>query len=217
MAVRRGRAFAARAFLGSSGVNRSALSFRAGDVVYSQGDGCESVMYLEAGEVTLSVRSKRGKQAIVGVLNRGAFFGEGGLAGQRVRSGTATASAPSTIVAMGQTAMGRLLRAQHPLSDRFISYLLARNLRIEEDLVDMLFNSAEKRLARTLLLLARYGESGAERRAVPKFSQEKLAAMVGTTRSRVNFFMNRFRQLGFITTDGGLRINDSLLSVVLKA
>jgi CRP-like cAMP-binding protein len=165
--------------------------------------------------VKLSVISKLGKEAIVAVLEEGSFFGEGALAGQPVRLGNATAHTASTIVAIAKANMRRLLHEEHEWSDGFIAHLLTRNIRTEEDLIDQLFNSAEKRLARTLLLLAHYGGENVPQRVIPKISQETLAEMVGTTRSRVNFFMNRFKKLGFIGVDGGLAINNSLLSVVL--
>jgi CRP/FNR family transcriptional regulator, cyclic AMP receptor protein len=207
--------FDPEAFLDATGVSRTVVSFEAGQPIYSQGAACASVMYIKAGEVKLSVISKTGKEAIVAILDAGNFFGEGALAGQPLRIGSATAHVASTIVAIDTRDMRRLLHEEHALSDGFIEHLLTRNIRIEEDLIDQLFNSAEKRLARTLLLLARYGEELAPQRVIPKISQETLAEMVGTTRSRVNFFMNRFKKLGFISVDGGLKINHSLLSVVL--
>jgi CRP-like cAMP-binding protein len=165
--------------------------------------------------VKLSVLSKAGREAVVAMLGPGEFFGEGCLTGQLWRIGSATASMPSVIVRIKKVKMIQLLHKQHAMSDRFIAHLLARNLRIEEDLVDQLFNSSEKRLARTLLLLARYSEAEAPQVVLPKLSQELLAEMVGTTRSRVNLFMNKFRKLGFIEYNGGLKIHSSLLSVVL--
>ena len=184
--------------------------------IFAQGDPATSVMYVEKGAVRLSVMSHAGKEAVVALLDAGHFFGEGCLAGQSQRMATATAMAPCTILAVGKSAMVRRLHAEPAFADRFLTHMLTRNIRIEEDLVDQLFNSTEKRLARTLLLLARYGEAGASQRALPKVSQEVLAEMVGTTRSRVNFFMNKFRKLGLIHYDGELKINDSLLSVVLR-
>ena len=209
------RSFDARAFLDSAGLERTVGSYRKGDTVYSQGQACEAVMYLQSGEVTLSVLSKRGREAIVAILPPSSFFGEGGLSGQRVRTGTAKASAASTVLIIEQAAMVRLLHEQPGLSDRFIAHLLTRNARIEADLIDLLFNSAEKRLARALLLLARYGEQDRPQRVIPRISQETLAEMTGTTRSRVNVFMNKFQKLGFIHRDGGITIHSSLLSVVL--
>jgi CRP/FNR family transcriptional regulator, cyclic AMP receptor protein len=184
--------------------------------IFAQGDPATSVMYVEKGAVRLSVLSHAGKEAVVALLDAGHFFGEGCLAGQMHRMATATAMAPSTILAVEKPEMVRQLHAAPAFADRFLTHMLTRNIRIEEDLVDQLFNSTEKRLARTLLLLARYGEPEASHRALPKVSQEVLAEMVGTTRSRVNFFMNKFRKLGFIDYNGALKINNSLLSVVLR-
>ena len=190
-------------------------SIARGAVVFAQGDVCDSVLYIQKGTVKLSVLSKTGREAVVAMLGPGDFFGEGCLAGQPVRMGSATAITPSTILIIDKNRMVRLLHKQHAMSDRFITHVLARNIRIEEDLIDQLFNSSEKRLARALLLLARYGKQDQPQRVVPKMSQETLAEMVGTTRSRVNFFLNKFKRLGFIENDGGLKINSSLLSVVL--
>ena len=184
--------------------------------IFAQGDPATSVMYVEKGAVRLSVLSHAGKEAVVALLDAGHFFGEGCLAGQMHRMATATAMAPSTVLAVEKPEMVRQLHAVPAFADRFLTHMLTRNIRIEEDLVDQLFNSTEKRLARTLLLLARYGEPEASHRALPKVSQEVLAEMVGTTRSRVNFFMNKFRKLGFIDYNGALKINNSLLSVVLR-
>jgi CRP/FNR family transcriptional regulator, cyclic AMP receptor protein len=172
-------------------------------------------MYIQKGEIRLSVVSKTGKEAVVAILKPGDFVGEGGLAGQPLRIATATAASSATLLVIGMKEMIRVLHAEHALSDRFITYMLERNIRIEEDLIDQLFNSSEKRLARTLLLLARYGKQEKPQWDVPKVSQETLAEMIGTTRSRVNFFMNKFKKLGFIKYNGGLHVNDSLLSVVL--
>jgi CRP/FNR family transcriptional regulator, cyclic AMP receptor protein len=172
-------------------------------------------MYLQEGGVKLSVVNAVGKEAVVAILGPGDFFGEGSLAGQSIRMGTATAVTPSTVLVIEKREMLKVLHEQSSLSDRFIAFMLARNIRIEEDLVDQLFNSSEKRLARTLLLLARYGKEDKPHGVLPKISQETLAEMIGTTRSRVNFFMNKFRKLGLIEYNGGLQINDSLLSVVL--
>jgi CRP/FNR family transcriptional regulator, cyclic AMP receptor protein len=207
--------FSAKAFLDSAGVARKIKELKRGEIVYSQGDPAKSVMYLQQGGVQLSVVNEAGKEAVVAMLGPGDFFGEGCLAGQSVRMGTATAITPSTVLIIEKGEMFKVLHQQHALSDRFISFMLARNIRIEEDLIDQLFNSSEKRLARTLLLLARYGKEDKPHGLLPKVSQEMLAEMVGTTRSRVNFFMNKFRKLGFIRYNGGLQINTSLLSVVL--
>ena len=208
-------AFDAQAFLDSAGVARTVTAFKRAEVVYAQGDAANGVMYLQRGGIKLTVVNENGKEAVVGILGPGAFFGEGCLAGQPVRMGTATAITPSTVLLIEKKEMFRVLHKEHTLSDRFIRFMLARNIRIEEDLVDQLFNSSEKRLARTLLLLARYGKEDRPHGVLPKMSQETLAEMVGTTRSRVNFFMNKFRKLGFIKYNGGLQINTSLLSVVL--
>ena len=207
--------FDVRAFLDSAGVSRKAKNYRAGETIFSQGETAKSVMYVQAGGIKLSVTSKGGKEAVVAMLGAGDFFGEGCLAGQSVRMGTATAITPSTVLVIEKSEMFKVLHEQHALSDRFIAFMLARNIRIEEDLIDQLFNSSEKRLARTLLLLARYGSEDKPHGVLPKVSQETLAEMIGTTRSRVNFFMNKFRKLGFIRYNGGLQINTSLLSVVL--
>ena len=185
-------------------------------VIFAQGDPATSIMYVETGAVRVSVVSHAGKEAVVGVLDAGHFFGEGCLAGQTQRMATATAMAQSTIFAVERADMVRQLHAQPAFADQFLTHMLTRNIRIEEDLIDQLFNATEKRLARTLLLLARYGEPQVSHRALPKVSQEVLAEMVGTTRSRVNFFMNKFRKLGFIEYNGALKINNALLSVVLR-
>ncbi len=208
------------AFLASVGVPKTIVQYGRGDAIFTQGDPCEDVWYIESGHVKLSVLSKVGKEAVVAVLGPGDFLGEGGLAGQPSHLSSATAITPSAIVAIGKHTMLGLLHKQHAMSDRFIAHMLARNIRFEEDLIDHLFNSSEKRLARTLLLLGGYGKpskpSTPDRLAL-KISQETLAEMVGTTRSRVNFFLNKFRKLGFIEYDGQrpLTINRSLLSVVL--
>jgi CRP/FNR family cyclic AMP-dependent transcriptional regulator len=215
MGVKTVPSFNVQAFLDSTGVARTIVEYRRAEVIFSQGAACENVMYLQTGGVKLSVLSKTGREAVVAILGPGDFFGEGCLAGQPVRIGTATAIAPSAVLVVEKDTMLRLLHRQHALSDRFISYMLTRNIRIEADLVDQLFNSSEKRLARALLLLARYGQQDAPQRVVPKMSQKTLADMVGTTRSRVNFFMNKFKRLGFIEDNGELKINASLLSVVL--
>jgi CRP/FNR family cyclic AMP-dependent transcriptional regulator len=207
--------FDAEAFLNSPGVARTLVDYQPAAAIYSQGDPSDTVLYIQHGSVKLSVLSKTGKEAVVGMLGPGDFFGEGALAGQPVRLATATAMTASTILVVPKRQMIRLLHRQHALSDRFIAYLLARHSRLEEDLVDQLFSASEKRLARTLLLLARYGKPEGPRRVLPKISQSVLAEMVGTTRSRVNFFMNKFRKLGFIDYNGGLKVHDALLSVVL--
>ena len=184
-------------------------------MIFSQGDPAKDVLYIQKGGVRLSVINEAGKEAVVAVLGPGDFFGEGCMAGQPIRIGTATAISATTALVIEKKEMIRVLHSEHAFSDRFITYMLSRNIRIEEDLVDQLFNSSEKRLARTLLLLARYGKEDKPHGVLPKVSQEVLAEMVGTIRSRVNFFMNKFKKLGFIKYNGGLQINTSLLSVVL--
>jgi CRP/FNR family transcriptional regulator, cyclic AMP receptor protein len=199
-----------------AGIRVQRLEYDAGTTIFAQGDPASSVMYVAHGTVRLSVLSHAGKEAVIAVLADDHFFGEGCLVGQPHRMATALAMAASTIVVVEKPEMVRQLHAQPAFADRFLSHMLTRNIRIEEDLIDQLFNSSEKRLARTLLLLARYGEPEVSHRSLPKVSQETLAEMVGTTRSRVNFFMNKFRKLGFIEYNGGLKINNSLLSVVLR-
>ena len=207
--------FDALSFLASAGISKKAAEYAPHAVIFAQGDAGDAVMYIHTGTVRLSVLSHAGKEAIVGVLGPGDFIGEGALAGQPIRMGTATAVAATSVLVVPKQQMIRLLHEAPGFSDRFIEYMLQRNIRIEEDLVDQLFNSSEKRLARTLLLLARYGKEDKPQGVLPKLSQEMLAEMIGTTRSRVNFFMNKFRKLGFIEYNGGLKINTSLLSVVL--
>jgi CRP-like cAMP-binding protein len=208
-------AFDAQAFLDSAGISRKVREFKRSEAIYAQGNPASSVLYLQSGGVKLTVVNEVGKEAVVAILGPGDFFGEGSLAGQPVRMGSATAITPTTVLVIEKNEMFKVLHAEHALSDLFIKFMLARNIRIEADLVDQLFNSSEKRLARTLLLLARYGQQDQPHGVLPKMSQETLAEMIGTTRSRVNFFMNKFRKLGFIKYNGGLQINTSLLSVVL--
>ncbi len=208
-------AFDAQAFLDSAGVARKVVQYRRSQKIYSQGDPATSVMYIQEGGAKLSVVNEVGKEAVLAILGPNDFFGEGCLAGQEIRMGTATAIAPTAVLIVEKTEMMRVLHAEHALSDRFMTYILSRNIRIEEDLIDQLFNSSEKRLARTLLLLARYGSKSEPQKVRPKVSQEMLAEMIGTTRPRVNFFMNKFRKLGFIRYNGGLHVHSSLLSVVL--
>ena len=203
-------------FLKAAGVSPRTVRFATGAVVFAQGAHANSVFYTQTGAIKLSVLSSAGKEAVVAMLGAGDFFGEGCLAGQPVRMATATAVMQTVLVRIPQREMVRMLRDHGEFSNRFIAHMLTRNIRIEEDLVDQLFNSSEKRLARTLLLLARYGnEDTTPRRELPKLSQETLAEIVGTTRSRVNFFMNKFRKLGLIEYNGGLKVNSSLLSIVL--
>jgi CRP-like cAMP-binding protein len=207
--------FDAQAFLDSAGVARTIMEYRPADVIFTQGDPCESVLYIQKGGVKLSLLSKTGREAVVAMLGPGDFFGEGCLAGQPVRMGSATAITGSTILHVEKDQMIRLLHRQHALSDRFIAHMLARNIRSEEDLADQLCNPGEKRLARTLWLLTRCGKRHTPARVVPKISQETLAEMVGTTRSRVNFFMNKFKRLGLIDYKDGLKVHNSLLTFVL--
>ena len=207
--------FDVQAFLKSAGVAPRIVRLATGAVVFAQGAQANTVFYVQTGGVKLSVLSSTGKEAVVAMLGPGDFFGEGCLAGQPLRMGTATTVVPTVLLRINKRDMLRMLHEYSEFSDRFIAHMLARNIRIEEDLVDQLFNSSEKRLARTLLLLARYGKEDTTQRALPKLSQETLAEMVGTTRSRVNFFMNKFRKLGFIEYNGGLKVNSSLLSIVL--
>lgn len=211
--------FNAQAFLDSAGLSKTIVDYGRAEAIFSQGDPCDTVMYIRQGGVKLSVLSETGREAVVAMLGPGDFFGEGCLAGQPVRIGTATAITPSSILVIQKAQMVKVLHAEHALSDRFIAHMLSRNARVEQDLIDQLFNSSERRLARALLLLARYGKQEKPRQVVPKISQETLSEMVGTTRSRVNFFMNKFKRLGFITYNGdleaGIHVNSSLLSVVL--
>ena len=209
------RAFDAQAFLDSAGVARRVVEYRRSRKIYSQGDPATSVMFLQKGRVKLSVVNETGKEAVVAILGPGDFLGEGCLAGQSICMATAITIAPTAVLVIEKDEMIRTLHEEHEFSDRFIAYMLARNIRVEEDLIDQLFNSTEKRLARALLLLARYGAQGHPQKMLPKVSQEMLAEMIGTTRPQVNFFMNKFRKLGFIQYNGEIHINDSLLSVVL--
>jgi len=208
-------AFDAKTFLTKARTGRSVSTYRKKQVVFVQGDRADAVFYVERGQIKLTVVSEQGRSAIVAVLGRGDFFGEGCLAGQPVRMATASAVTDASVVRVERRAMIGLLHARSPFSERFMAHLLARNVRIEEDLVDQLFNSTEKRLARVLLLLARFGKEGATEPMIPKISQEVLAEMVGTTRPRINEFMNKFRKLGFIQYNGGLHIHSSLLNVLL--
>ena len=202
-------------FLDSAGLGRRVAKFEAKETVFGQGDPATNVMYIQEGGVKLSVVNETGKEAVVAILGPGDFFGEGCLAGQTICMATATTVALTAVLVIEKDEMIRALHAEHAFSDRFITYMLARNIRIDEDLVDQLFNSSEKRLARTLLLLARFGSQSQPQKVLPKVSQEMLAEMIGTTRSRVNFFMNKFRKLGFIQYNGEIHVNNSLLSVVL--
>jgi CRP/FNR family cyclic AMP-dependent transcriptional regulator len=203
-------------FLDAGGVRRRLVRYPRHGVIYSQGSPANDVLYIERGGIKLSVTSALGKEAVVAMLGRGDFFGEGCLAGQPQRTGTSTALVPTEVIRISKVEMARMLDNQHDFSNKFIRHILGRNIRIEEDLVDQLFNSSEKRLARTLLLLARYGTEEAPPGDVPRLSQETLAEMIGSTRSRVNFFMTKFRKLGYIEYNGSLKINASLLGVVLN-
>ena len=207
--------FDPEAFLSSSGVARKVVEYQRKTIIFTQGNSSNHVMYIREGGVKLSVVNAVGKEAIVAILGPGDFFGEVCLAGQNICVSTATAITPTTVLSIEKAEMIRVLHTEHEFSDRFIKHMLSRNIRVEEDLIDQLFNSTEKRLARTLLLLARYGRKEQPEKLLPKISQETLAEMIGTTRSRVNLFMNKFKKLGFIHTNGGLHINSSLLSVVL--
>ena len=202
-------------FLDTAGVARKVVEFRRGESIYSQGEAADTVMYVQKGGVKFSVVNGSGKEAVVAMFGPTDFFGEGCMAGQTVRMGTARAITPTTLLVMGKNELLRALHRKHELSDHFIRYMLALNIRVEEDLVDQLFNSSEKRLARAILLLARYGKQDQPVRVLPKVSQETLANMIGTTRSRVNFFMNKFTKLGFIEYNGRIKVNKSLLTVVL--
>jgi len=209
------RAFDPSTFLATIGEGRKSLTISKKQGIFTQGDAADAVFYIQKGKVRLTVVSKTGKEATIGILNEGNFFGEGSLAGQPLRMGSAAAMTDCQLLRIEKKAMMDTLHRERALSDVFVSYLLARNIRYEEDLVDQLFNSSEKRLARVLLMLAHFGKEGVPETVVPKISQETLADMVGTTRSRVSFFMNRFRKLGFIHYNGGLQVHSSLLNVVL--
>jgi CRP/FNR family transcriptional regulator, cyclic AMP receptor protein len=206
--------FDVAAYLETEAPLRNVAKYRRGQAVFTQGDAGDDVKYLQKGAIKLSVLSRTGKEAVVAMLVPGDFFGEGALAGQSIRIGTATTIAPSSVLTIEKQTIIQLLHDEPAFADRFLSYMLHRNIRIEADLVDQLFNSSEKRLARTLLLLARYGRDNPSR-TVPKISQETLAEMIGATRSRVNFFMNKFRRLGLIEYNGGIKVNNSLLTIVL--
>jgi CRP/FNR family cyclic AMP-dependent transcriptional regulator len=218
-AVKQNRGFNPNTFLATIGDGRKIVAVPKKQMVFAQGDAADAVFYIQKGKVRLSVVSKIGKEATIGIVSEGNFFGEGALAGQLLRMGSAAAMTDCELLRVDKKAMMDALHREHAFSDMFVAYLLARNIRYEEDLVDQLFNSSEKRLARVLLLLARFGKEGIPETVVPKISQETLAEMVGTTRSRVSFFMNRFRKLGFIHyaggEEGGLQVHSSLLNVVL--
>ena len=216
MPTKEKRDFDPKRFLATIGEGRKVMAFSAKQKVFTQGDTADAIFYIQEGKVRLSVVSQIGKEATLGILSAGDFFGEGGLAGQSLRMGSAAAIADCELLRIDNKAMMLALHREHAFSDMFVAYLLGRNIRYEEDLVDQLFNSSEKRLARILLLLAHFGKAGVPQTVIPKISQETLAEMVGTTRSRVSFFMNRFRQLGFVDYgEGEMAVHSSLLSVVL--
>ncbi len=214
-APKNGRKFDAQVFLDTIGEGRKGLLFPKKQTIFAQGDPADAIFYLRTGKVRLTVVSKDGKEATIGILSDGSFFGEGSLAGQPLRMGSATAMTDCAVLRIEKKAMVDALHREHTLSDLFVAYLLTRNIRYEEDLVDQLFNSSEKRLARVLLMLAHFGKEGKPESVIPKISQETLAEMVGTTRSRVSFFMNKFRKLGFIRYNGELEVHSSLLNIVL--
>jgi len=217
VSAKKKRDFDLKKFLATIGEGRKVVAFPKKQTIFTQGDAADSVFYIQAGKVRLTVLSEIGKEATLGILSEGEFFGEGGLAGQPLRMGSATAMTDCELLQIDKKTMMLALHREHTFSDLFVAYLLSRNIRYEEDLVDQLFNSSEKRLARILLLLAHFGKEGVPQTAIPKMSQETLAEMIGTTRSRVSFFMNRFRKLGFITYEAGsgLQVHSSLLNVVL--
>ena len=209
-------AFNVEKYLQTAGLARKVVEYRKRQTIFSQGSACKSVLYLQRGRVKLTVTSDVGREAVVAILNDGDFFGEGCIAGQAQRTATAVAMEPTSVLEIGKQEMIRVIHNEPKFSDRFVAHMLKRNVRIEEDLTDQLFNSSEKRLARTLLLVARYGKEEEPEKVIAKISQETLAEMIGTTRSRVSFFMNKFRKLGYIKYNGGLQINSSLLRVVLR-
>jgi CRP/FNR family cyclic AMP-dependent transcriptional regulator len=209
------KAFDSKAFLAAVGDGRTIAKYRKNHVVFAQGDRADSVFYILRGKVKIAIVSPHGKEAVVAILSEGFFFGEGCLAGQRLRMATAVAIAESSIVQVTKAVMTRILHDEPEFSETFIAHLLTRNIRIEEDLVDQLFNSSEKRLARILLLLANFGKDARPEEVIPNISQETLAEMIGTTRSRVSFFLNKFRKLGFIEYNGGMHVHTSLLNVIL--
>jgi CRP/FNR family transcriptional regulator, cyclic AMP receptor protein len=215
VAARRKRNSDSKTFLTTIGEGRTIVPYTKNQMIYAQGDPCDALFYIQKGQVKLTVVSQNGKEATIGILNQDDFFGQGGLAGQPLRTGSASAMTDCELMLIETKEMMLALHREHSLSDMFTAYLLGRNIRYEEDLVDQLFNSSEKRLARILLLLAHFGKDGIQEAVIPKISQEILAEMVGTTRSRVNFFMNRFRKLGFIHYNGVMEIHSSLLNVVL--
>ena len=219
LAAKKNRAFDPNTFLATIGEGRKSVAVAKKQGIFTQGDAADAIFYVQKGKVRLTVVSKIGKEATIAMLSEGNFFGEGSLAGQALRMGSAAAMTDCQLLRIEKKAMMDALHREHAFSDMFVAYLLGRNIRYEEDLVDQLFNSSEKRLARVLLMLAHFGKEGVPETVVPKVSQETLAEMIGTTRSRVSFFMNRFRKLGFIQyaggVEGGLQVHSSLLNIVL--
>jgi len=215
MASKQKPPFDPKTFLSKVGKGRASRSCKSGQVVFAQGDAADSLFYIQKGKIKLTVVSTQGKEAVVAILDTGAFFGEGCLAGQQIRMSTASAMSDCSLMQVEKASMVRSLLDQPVFADLFLRYVLSRNIRIEEDLVDQLFNSSEKRLARLLLLLANFGKEGKPEPVIAQISQETLAEMIGTTRSRVSFFMNKFRKLGLIEYNGGMKVHSSLLNVVL--
>jgi CRP-like cAMP-binding protein len=207
--------FDLKAFLTQAGSGRTSTQYRAGVSIFAQGDTADAIFYVQEGKVKINVVSKQGKEAVIALLKDGDFFGEGCLAGQQVRMAAAAAISDCSVMKINKAVVQKMLHEEPTFADLFLSHLLTRNIKFEEDLVDQLFNSSEKRLARVLLILANFGTEGVPQTLIPKISQETLAGIVGTTRSRINFFMNRFRKLGFIEYNGGLKIHSSLINVVL--
>jgi CRP/FNR family transcriptional regulator, cyclic AMP receptor protein len=216
VATKRRRSFDTKSFLAHVGEGRSLGKYRPGDIVFSQGDPADAVFYIQKGRAKLSVVSAQGKEAVIAILGADDFFGEGCLARQKKRVATVTAMTDAVIVRLEKSAIVRVLREEPDFSELFMAHLLGRSIRVEADLVDHLFNSSERRLARLLLLLANFGKEGAPEPVIAKISQETLAEMIGTTRPRVNFFMNKFRRLGFIDYNGSIEVHSSLLNVVLR-
>jgi CRP/FNR family transcriptional regulator, cyclic AMP receptor protein len=212
---KRRSSFDPKAFLAKVGEGRTIIDYEKNGTIFSQGDPADAIFYIQKGKVKLSVVSKQGKEAIVGIFAPGAFFGEGCLAGQQQRMATASGLSACKVVRLAKPAATRVIREEPDFAELFLAYVLSRNIRVEEDLVDQLFNSSEKRLARILLLLASFGKEGEPQKIIPKMSQETLAEMIGTTRARVSFFLSKFRKLGFISYNGGLEVHSSLLNIVL--
>ena len=214
--LKKSASFDVKKYLNTAGIAKKIMNYGKGQIIFPQGGPCDSVLYLQQGGVKLTITAPNGKEAVIALLYAGEFFGEGCIAGQTSRIAAAIALQPTTVLAIEKQEMIRVIHEEHQFSDRFVSHVLKRNMRVEEDLTDQLFNSTEKRLARALLLVASYGKAEEPEKIVAKISQETLAGMVGTTRSRVSVFMNKFRKLGYIKYNGGIRINSSLLRVVLQ-